>query len=63
MLETLQPGQPFATDNNAVLNLEFRPFFAAAAVFAVLSMAVDKLTDNRYLSCIFNACPGYSDFT
>ena len=40
MLDIQQPGQPVATGNNAVLNLGFRPFFAAAAVFAVFSMTV-----------------------
>jgi uncharacterized protein involved in response to NO len=40
MLDIRQPGQPVATGNNAVLNLGFRPFFAAAAVFAVFSMTV-----------------------
>jgi uncharacterized protein involved in response to NO len=40
MLDTRQPGQSAATGNNAVLNLGFRPFFAAAAVFAVFSMVV-----------------------
>ena len=40
MLDIRQPGQHVATGNNAVLNLGFRPFFAAAAVFAVFSMTV-----------------------
>ena len=40
MLDIQQPGQPVATGNNAVLNLGFRPFFAAAAVFAVFSMTM-----------------------
>ena len=40
MLDIRQPGQSVATGNNAVLNLGFRPFFAAAAVFAVFSMTV-----------------------
>ena len=40
MLDIRQPGQSAATGNNAVLNLGFRPFFAAAAVFAVFTMAV-----------------------